>query len=79
MLGLHSTKDNSVVLGFLFNSRFNGLGEPRDTVGKAELNRRAWVLQESVLARRTIHFTAKQIYFECGQGVYCENLVKLEW
>lgn len=48
-------------------------------VGKAELNRRAWVLQESVLARRTIHFTAKQIYFECGQGVYCENLVKLEW
>ena len=48
-------------------------------VGDAELNRRAWVLQESVLARRTIHFTAKQIYFECGQGVYCENLVKLEW
>jgi hypothetical protein len=48
-------------------------------VGDAELNRRAWVLQESVLARRTIHFTAKQIYFECGEGVYCENLVKLEW
>jgi hypothetical protein len=48
-------------------------------VGDAELNRRAWVLQESVLARRTIHSTAKQIYFGCGEGVYCENLVKLEW
>jgi hypothetical protein len=48
-------------------------------VGDAKLNRRAWVMQESVLARRTIHFTAKQIYFECGAGVYCENLIKLEW
>jgi hypothetical protein len=47
-------------------------------VGGAELNRRAWVMQESVLARRTIHFTAKQIYFECGEGVFCENLVKLK-
>jgi hypothetical protein len=47
-------------------------------VGNAELNKRAWVMQESVLARRTIHFTAKQIYFECGEGVYCENLTKLQ-
>jgi hypothetical protein len=47
-------------------------------VEDAELNRRAWVMQESVLARRTIHFTAKQIYFQCGEGVYCENLVKLK-
>jgi hypothetical protein len=36
------------------------------------------VMQESVLARRTIHFTAKQIYSKCGAGVYCENLIKLE-
>jgi hypothetical protein len=47
-------------------------------VGNAKLNKRAWVMQESVLARRTIHFTAKQIYFECGEGVYCENLVMLK-
>jgi hypothetical protein len=46
-------------------------------VEDAELNKRGWVMQESVLARRTVHFTAKQIYFECGEGVYCENLVML--
>jgi hypothetical protein len=46
-------------------------------VGDAKLNKRAWVMQESVLARRTIYFSAKQTYFECGEGVYCENLTKL--
>jgi hypothetical protein len=47
-------------------------------VGDAELNKRVWVMQESVLARRTIHFTAKHTYFECGEGVYCENLIRLK-
>ncbi|KAF4467040.1 serine threonine kinase [Fusarium albosuccineum] len=32
------------------------------------LNQRGWVLQERVLARRTIYFTEKQTYWECGQG-----------
>lgn len=54
-----------------------GIDDFDEHVGEAELNKRAWVMQESVLARRTIHFTAKQIYFECGEGVYCENLIKL--
>ena len=31
-------------------------------VGKAQLNTRAWVMQEEVLARRTIHFSANQMY-----------------
>ncbi|CAN9326819.1 unnamed protein product, partial [Alternaria alternata] len=44
---------------------------------KAELNKRAWVMQERVLAKRTIHFSANQTYWECGEGVSCENLTKM--
>ncbi|KAF2179531.1 HET-domain-containing protein [Zopfia rhizophila CBS 207.26] len=47
-------------------------------VKKARLNTRAWVMQERVLSRRTIHFSANQTYFECGKGVYCENLTRLK-
>ncbi|KAH7046576.1 heterokaryon incompatibility protein-domain-containing protein [Macrophomina phaseolina] len=47
-------------------------------VGKALLSTRAWVMQERVLAQRTIHFTANQTYWECGEGIYCENLTRLE-
>jgi hypothetical protein len=47
-------------------------------VEKALLNTRAWVMQEGVLARRTIHFSAKQTYWECGEGIYCENLTMLK-
>jgi len=44
----------------------------------ALLNTRAWVMQEKLLSRRTIHFSANQAYFECGEGVYCEDLTRLE-
>ena len=47
-------------------------------VGDAEINTRAWVLQESVLARRTVHFTPYQMYWECGKRVYCESLTRLK-
>lgn len=47
-------------------------------VGKAQLNTRAWVMQERILSRRTIHFSANQTYWECGEGVYCENFTILE-
>ncbi|KAL5399273.1 hypothetical protein PMIN03_012691 [Paraphaeosphaeria minitans] len=47
-------------------------------VGKSQLNTRAWVMQERVLARRTIHFSANQTYWECGEGVYCENLTRMQ-
>lgn len=46
-------------------------------VDNAKLNTRAWVMQEAVLSRRTIHFSANQTYWECGKGVYCENLTLL--
>lgn len=48
-----------------------------DDVGKSQLNTRAWVMQEGVLARRIIHFSANQTYWECSDGVYCENLTML--
>ena len=33
----------------------------------APLNQRAWVFQERHLARRTLHFAADQIYWECNE------------
>ncbi|KAJ8131727.1 hypothetical protein O1611_g1897 [Lasiodiplodia mahajangana] len=41
------------------------------------LNKRGWVLQERALARRTIFFTEKQTYFECGEGIRCQSLTKM--
>lgn len=42
------------------------------------LAKRAWVLQERALARRTIYFTNNQTYFECGEGVRCETLARIK-
>lgn len=50
----------------------------REDVENSELNQRGWVLQERALSRRTIYFARTQIYWECGQGVYCETLTKLQ-
>jgi hypothetical protein len=44
---------------------------------EGSLNKRGWVLQERVLARRTIYFTDKQTYWECGGGVRCETLTRM--
>ncbi|KAE8454271.1 hypothetical protein EG329_005196 [Mollisiaceae sp. DMI_Dod_QoI] len=44
---------------------------------EGHLNKRGWVLQERVLAHRTIYFTDKQTYWECGDGVRCETLTKM--
>jgi len=41
------------------------------------LNKRAWVMQEHALARRTIFFTGHQTYWECGQGVRCETMTNM--
>ncbi|ORY70464.1 uncharacterized protein BCR38DRAFT_504044 [Pseudomassariella vexata] len=46
-------------------------------VERGILNTRAWVLQERALSRRTIHFTATQVYWERRRGVHCETLAQL--
>lgn len=45
---------------------------------KGPLNKRGWVFQERALARRTIHFTKNQTYWECGEGIRCETLTKMK-
>jgi hypothetical protein len=49
----------------------------RGDVEHAGLSRRGWVLQERALARRTIHFSSGQTYWECGRGIHCETLTLL--
>jgi hypothetical protein len=44
---------------------------------KGSLSRRAWVLQERALARRTVYFAERQTYWECGDGVRCETLTHM--
>lgn len=48
-----------------------------DHVLKGSLQQRGWVLQEHALARRTVYFTDHQTYFECGDGVRCETMAKM--
>ena len=47
-------------------------------VREGRLNQRGWVYQERALARRTIHFTNNQTYWECGRGIRCETLTKMK-
>jgi len=30
------------------------------------------------LSRRTIHFGRNQMYWECGEGIYCEDLTRMK-
>ncbi|KAK0648663.1 hypothetical protein B0T16DRAFT_456125 [Cercophora newfieldiana] len=49
-----------------------------DHVLDSPLSKRGWVLQERALARRTIYFTDWQAYWECGDGVRCETMTKVD-
>lgn len=40
--------------------------------GKAPLLSRGWVLQERILSRRVLHFTAEELAFECVTARCCE-------
>ncbi|KAM0312307.1 hypothetical protein ACHAO8_006431 [Botrytis cinerea] len=39
----------------------------------AALTRRAWVVQERILAPRTLHFTRSQLFWECRTNQACES------
>lgn len=45
----------------------------RDSMTWAPLCRRGWVLQERILAPRTIHFTKSQLFWECNEVAACES------
>lgn len=49
----------------------------RGDVEESELNKRGWVLQERALSHRSIYFTTKQAYWECGKGIQSETLSRL--
>jgi hypothetical protein len=49
----------------------------KEHVLEGALSQRAWVLQEHALARRTIFFTEHQTYWQCGHGVRCETMAKM--
>lgn len=42
-------------------------------IEKSPLNCRAWVYQERFLSRRTLHFTASQLFWECKMCSMCES------
>lgn len=41
-------------------------------IRKSGLAQRAWVLQEELLAKRVVHFTSTQVFFECRKFQACE-------
>ncbi|KAK5633732.1 hypothetical protein RRF57_009446 [Xylaria bambusicola] len=52
-------------------------GNFRHDLEDGVLNSRGWVLQERALSPRTIHFTATQIYWECGSVIRSETLIQM--
>ena len=46
--------------------------EIREKLADSPLLKRAWVLQERILAPRVIHFTQEQVFFECHKYLACE-------
>ncbi|KAI9779871.1 MAG: hypothetical protein M1839_007184 [Geoglossum umbratile] len=48
-------------------------GSFEQDVENGELSQRGWILQERALSPRTIHFTGKQTYWECGSAIWSKT------
>lgn len=53
-------------------------GRPIDPPMLHPLNSRGWTLQERILSRRTLHYSADQIYWECDGGILSEDGAKIK-
>ncbi|KAG9313616.1 heterokaryon incompatibility protein-domain-containing protein [Chiua virens] len=51
------------------------LPSPLEVVNDTVWNTRGWTFQEVILSTRRLYFTKHQVYFECEQGVQCEDVV----
>jgi hypothetical protein len=47
-----------------------------DGVARAPANRRGWIVQERLLARRVLHFGSRQLFWECRNLEACETWPK---
>ena len=82
--GIFASRDPSHVSVKMEHAGYSTRQRPRDTifrdnslwsreVDNAPLTRRGWVLQEQLLAQRTLFFSPTQALWECGQGRRSES------
>ena len=82
--GIFASRDPSHVSVKMEHAGYSTRQRPRDTVFRdnslwsrevddAPLTRRGWVLQEQLLAQRTLFFSPTQVLWECGQGRRSES------
>lgn len=46
-----------------------------ESIEENALSKRAWAFQERLLSPRILHFTQKQLFWECREAFYAEDLV----
>ena len=82
--GLFFERDPSLIPVGTINAQWTGAFSPGEYcffphslwlngVSSAPLNRRAWVVQERLLARRVLHFGSQGLFFECYEHEACET------
>lgn len=90
--GCFFTRDIEVVKPSVLTFSKDGVSQPKlytsyendsyawqKTFSQEVLTSRAWVLQERLLAPRTLHFGKNQVYWECNQEYRSETQPEHEW